>query len=155
MKTILMLASAVLALGAAPCRAAEQQTISAAGSRAATAGSGAFFTGQVRVTPLFPPKPGMPLTGGYVTFAPGARSAWHTHPTGQYLVVTAGTGWTQQWGGPVAELHAGDVLWCPPGVKHWHGATATTSMTHMALTGTVDDKNVDWMEQVSEAEYHQ
>lgn len=91
----------------------------------------------------------MPLTGGYVTFKPGARSAWNTHPTEQYLVVMAGTGWTQQWGGPIVELHEGDVLWCPPGVKHWHGATPTTSMTHMALTGTVDDKNVDWMEQVS------
>jgi quercetin dioxygenase-like cupin family protein len=116
-------------------------------------GSGQYFTGHVRVNLLFAPQAGMPVSGGYVTFEPGARSAWHTHPIGQYLVVTAGTGWTQQWGGPVVELHVGDVLWCPPGVKHWHGATPTTSMTHMALTGTVDEKNVNWMEQVSDSQY--
>ena len=154
MKTTLQLAVAALALSAGAGHAADQ-SVSAAASRPTVAGSSAFFTGQVRVTPLFPVRPDMPFTGGYVTFEAGARSAWHTHPTGQYLVVTAGTGWTQQWGGPITELHVGDVVWCPPGVKHWHGATPTSAMTHMALTGTVNDKNVEWMEQVSDAQYRQ
>ncbi|WP_195763613.1 (R)-mandelonitrile lyase [Duganella guangzhouensis] len=154
MKSLALCCIALLSLGAAPSHA-DDQVISTAASRTSMQGSSAYFTGKVRIDPLFPPKPGMAASGGYVTFAPGARSAWHTHPIGQYLVVTAGTGWTQQWGGPVVELHVGDVLWCPPGVKHWHGATPTTSMTHMALTGTVDEKNVDWLEPVSDSQYRQ
>jgi quercetin dioxygenase-like cupin family protein len=88
-----------------------------------------------------------------VTFEPGARSAWHTHPTGQHLIVTSGVGWTQEWSGPVVEIRAGDVVWCPPAVKHWHGATPTTAMTHIALTGTAGGKNADWLEKVSDEQY--
>ena len=92
-------------------------------------------------------------TGGHVTFAPGARSAWHTHPAGQVLIVTDGVGWVQEEGGAKREIKPGDVVWCPPGVKHWHGATATTAMRHIAITGTVDGKNVDWMEHVTDEQY--
>ena len=88
------------------------------------------------------------------TFEPGARSNWHTHPTGQHLIVTSGVGWTQEWHGPIVEIRAGDVVWCPPGVKHWHGATPTTAMTHLALTGTVGGKNVEWLEKVTDEQYH-
>lgn len=145
-------AALALALGMAQ-DAVPTQTVTPGGSQASTTGPAAYFTGEVRVDPLFAPTDAAPYSGAYVTFAAGARSAWHTHPAGQRLVVTAGTGWTQVWGGKVTELHAGDVVWCPPGVKHWHGATAGSSMTHLALTGTVDGKNVDWMEQVTDGEY--
>lgn len=90
-----------------------------------------------------------------VTFEPSARSAWRTHPAGQYLIVTSGIGRTQEWGGPVTEIYAGDVVWCPPGVKHWHGATPGTAMTHLAFTGTMaDGKNVTWMEKVTDEQYN-
>ncbi|MFT0182712.1 cupin domain-containing protein [Pseudomonas benzopyrenica] len=88
-----------------------------------------------------------------VTFEPGARSAWHTHPLGQRLVVMSGVGLTQQWGQPIQELRPGDVVWCPPGIKHWHGAAPTTAMTHLAVTGTQAGHNVDWLEQVSDEQY--
>jgi len=129
------------------------QVITPAGSKASFQGPAEFFTGQVRVDMLFDAKEGVPLSGAYVTFERGARSAWHVHPTGQHLVVTEGTGWTQEWGGPIIEIHKGDVVWCPPKIKHWHGATPNTSMTHLALTGTVNGKNVEWMEKVSDEQY--
>ena len=88
-----------------------------------------------------------------MSFAPGARSAWHTHPLGQILIVTDGTGWIQQWGGPVEEIRTGDVIWIPPGVKHWHGATATTSMTHIAIQEQLNGRVVDWMEKVTDEQY--
>jgi quercetin dioxygenase-like cupin family protein len=130
------------------------QTIARAGSQASTTGAAAFFTGIVRIDPLFPAKESAPFSGAYVTFEPGARSAWHTHPTGQHLIVTAGVGRTQTWGGPIEDITAGDVIWCPPQVKHWHGASPTTAMTHLAITGTINGKNVEWMEQVTDAQYH-
>jgi quercetin dioxygenase-like cupin family protein len=129
------------------------QTVTATGSQSSTKGPAEYFIGAVRVDPLFGPKDAAPLTGGYVTFEPGARSNWHTHPAGQHLIVTAGMGWTQEWEGPVMEVRAGDVVWCPPGVKHWHGATPTSAMTHIALTGSVGGKNVEWMEKVTDAQY--
>src|SRR5438445_3645579 len=89
----------------------------------------------------------------YVTFEPGARSAWHTHPTGQHLIVTAGVGRTQESGCPIEEIKAGDVIWCSPTIKHWHGASPTTAMTHIAITGTVNGKNVEWMEKVTDEQY--
>ena len=95
-----------------------------------------------------------PYSGAYVTFQPGARSAWHTHVAGQRLIVTEGVGRTQQWGGPVEEIRAGDVVWCPPGVKHWHGASPTSVMTHIALTGIHDGQGVDWLEKVTDEQYH-
>jgi 4-carboxymuconolactone decarboxylase len=106
----------------------------------------------VTVAPLFPARQGFPSAGS-VTFAPGARSAWHTHPAGQQLIVTAGRGLTQEWGGPITEIQAGDVIWCPPGVKHWHGAAPDSSMTHTAITAAVGEKNVDWMEKVTDEQY--
>jgi quercetin dioxygenase-like cupin family protein len=123
------------------------------GSRPSTKGPAEYFTGSVRVDPLFSPKAPSRTSGAYVTFEPGARSAWHTHPAGQTLVVTAGTGWVQEAGSQKKEIKPGDVIWCPPGVKHWHGATATTGMTHLALTDSLDGKNVNWMEQVTEEQY--
>jgi quercetin dioxygenase-like cupin family protein len=130
------------------------QTISRVGSQASSKGPAEFFTGHVRIDPLFPANDAAPFSGAYVTFEPGARSAWHTHPTGQHLIVTAGVGRTQAWGGPVEEIKAGDVIWCPPQVKHWHGASPTIAMTHIAITGIINGKNVEWMEKVSDEQYH-
>jgi quercetin dioxygenase-like cupin family protein len=130
------------------------QTIFRAGSLGSFNGPVEFFTGNVRVDRLFPANDAAPFSGAYVTFEPGARSAWHTHPTGQHLIVTAGVGRTQEWGGPITEIREGDVVWCPPGVKHWHGASPTTAMTHIALTGTVNGKNVVWMEKVTDEQYN-
>ena len=130
------------------------QTISRAGSQPSVKGPSEFFTGDVRIDPLFPPNDSAPISGAYVTFEPGARSAWHIHPTGQRLLVTAGVGRTGEWGGPIEEIKAGDVIWCPPKVKHWHGASPTTAMTHIAITGTVNGKNVEWMEKVTDEQYN-
>lgn len=149
--SIILLAWAEIPLAADTPSA--RQTISLAGTEASVKGPADYFTGNARIDPLFSPKDSAPITGAYVTFEPGARSAWHTHPTGQHLIVMSGVGWTQEWGGPVIEIRAGDVIWCPPGVKHWHGATPTSAMTHLALTGTVDGKNVEWMEKVSDKQY--
>jgi quercetin dioxygenase-like cupin family protein len=112
-----------------------------------------YFTGRVQVEQLFPAQAGQPVSGGTVTFEPGARSVWHTHPAGQILIVTAGTGLVQQWGGPAQRIKAGDIVRIPPGVKHWHGATPTTSMTHLAIQEAVDGKVVDWLEHVSDEQY--
>lgn len=124
-----------------------------AGSQPSGKGPADYFTGQVRIDPLFnPPEPARIATA-LVTFEPGARTAWHTHPLGQTLIVTAGCGWAQREGGPVEEIRPGDVVWFPPGEKHWHGATATTAMTHIALQEKLDGSAVEWLEQVSEADY--
>lgn len=128
------------------------QQIIRAGTQAPTAGPLENFTGPVRVDRLTPATGDINASTAYVTFEPGVRSAWHTHPRGQYLVVTSGKGLTQEWGEPVQELHPGDIVWCPPGVKHWHGAAATAAMTHLVVTGTAEGKNVHWMEKVSDAQ---
>lgn len=130
------------------------QTITRAGSQASIKGSPEYFTGAVRIDPLFPATDSAPYSGAYVTFEPGARSAWHIHPTGQRLLVTSGVGRTQEWGGPIEEIKAGDVIVCPPKIKHWHGASPTTAMTHIAITGTVNGKNVEWLEKVSDDQYN-
>jgi quercetin dioxygenase-like cupin family protein len=129
------------------------QQISRAGSQASAAGPEDYFTGRVRVDPLFPATGEINASAAYVSFEPGARSAWHTHPAGQRLVVVSGIGLTQEWGKPVQQIRPGDVIVCPPGVKHWHGAAPDSAMTHLAVTGTVDGKNVQWMEKVSEEQY--
>lgn len=129
------------------------QQISRAGSQASVAGPADYFTGRVRVDPLFPATDEINASGAYVSFEPGARSAWHTHPAGQRLVVVSGVGLTQEWGKPVQQIRPGDVIVCPPGVKHWHGAAPTSAMTHLAVTGTVEGKNVEWLEKVSEEQY--
>ena len=132
----------------------QSQTITRAGSLPSVKGSSEFFTGIVRVDPLFSAKDAAPFSGAYVTFEPGARSFWHIHPTGQHLIVTAGVGRTGEWEGKVEEIKAGDVIWCPPKIKHWHGASPTTAMTHIAITGTLDGKNVVWMEKVTDEQYN-
>ena len=130
------------------------QQITRAGSQPSAAGPAANFTGQVRVDMIWPADDGISTSGALVTFEPGARSAWHTHPAGQRLVVVSGLGLTQEWGKPVQEIRPGDMVWCPPGVKHWHGASPKTAMTHLAVTGTANGKNVQWMEKVSDDQYH-
>jgi quercetin dioxygenase-like cupin family protein len=123
------------------------------GSRPSSKGPDAWFTGAVRVDPLFQAGDPARVSGGQVTFEPGSRTMWHTHPLGQTLIVTSGLGWVQCENGPVEEIRPGDVVWFLPGEKHWHGATATTAMTHIAVTEWLDGKNVDWMEKVSDEQY--
>lgn len=131
------------------------QDIVRAGTQASQQGPAEFFTGRVRVDPVWSANSDINATGGWVTFEPSARSAWHTHPRGQRLVVVSGVGLTQEWGKPAQVLRPGDVVWCPPGVKHWHGAGPTTAMTHLHVTGTEPDgKNVTWMEKVSDEQYN-
>jgi len=127
--------------------------ITRSGTQPSTKGPDQYFTGTVRVDPLFQANGPSRASGARVSFEPGARTAWHTHPVGQTLIVTAGSGWIQQWGGPIEEIRQGDVVWIPPGVKHWHGATATTGMTHIAIQEQVDGKAVEWMEKVSDEQY--
>ena len=131
------------------------QTINIArsGSQPSSQGQSEYFTGSVRIDPLFSVAEPSRASGARVTFGPGARTAWHTHPLGQTLIVTAGSGWVQQEGGPVQEMREGDVVRIPSGVKHWHGATATARMTHIAIQEQLDGKVVDWMEQVSDEQY--
>jgi len=123
------------------------------GTQAPMKGPADWFTGTVRVEPLFQAAEPARVQGASVTFEPGARTAWHTHPLGQTLIVTAGVGWVQRVGGVVEEIRPGDVVWFSPGEKHWHGATATTAMTHIAVQEKLDGKVVDWMEHVSDEEY--
>jgi quercetin dioxygenase-like cupin family protein len=132
---------------------AQRMEISPNGSRTAALAPTDHFAGSVTIEPLFGAKESMPSTGGLVTFAPGARSDWHTHPAGQILIVTAGAGWVQEEGGQKREIKPGDVIWTPPGVKHWHGATATTSMSHIAVSGMAAGKNVEWLEPVIDEQY--
>ena len=128
-------------------------TIARNGAQPSTQGQTEYFTGKVQVDPLLSVIPPSRLAGARVTFEPGARTAWHTHPLGQTLIATAGSGWVQQWNGPIEEFREGDVIRIAPGVKHWHGATATTRMTHIALHEQLDGKVVDWMEQVTDEQY--
>jgi quercetin dioxygenase-like cupin family protein len=130
-----------------------QITITRPPSQKVITGAPDRFTGSVRVRSLFDAKSPARSTGGEVTFQPGARSAWHTHPLGQVLIVTDGVGWVQQWGSPVEVMHKGDVVWIPLGVKHWHGATPTTSVTHIALQEEQNGMNVSWMEKVTDEQY--
>ena len=123
------------------------------GSRPSNKGSAEYFTGTVRIDPLFQAPNPARAVGASVTFEPGARTAWHTHPLGQTLIVTAGCGWAQQHGGPVEEIRPGDVIWFPPGAKHWHGAAPTTAMTHFAIQEALNGKTVEWMEKVTDESY--
>lgn len=123
------------------------------GSKPSAKGPSDYFTGTARIDQPFAAGEPAALRGAIVTFEPGARTAWHTHPLGQTLIVTAGLGWAQRDGGPVEEIRPGDVIWFAPGERHWHGATATTAMTHIALQEALDGKVVDWLEHVSDADY--
>jgi quercetin dioxygenase-like cupin family protein len=123
------------------------------GTQPSGKGPGDYFTGTVRIDPLFQAPDPARVVVASVTFEPGARTAWHTHPLGQTLIVTAGCGWAQRWGGPTEEIRPGDVIWFPPGEKHWHGACATTAMTHIAIVEHLDGKTGDWLEKVSDEQY--
>ena len=161
MKQVIFPLFAVLAAAGAQAQTTSAQgaagdiAIARAGSQASSKGPAANFTGAVRVDPLFQPKEPSRTSAAWVTFEPGARSAWHTHPAGQTLVVTSGVGRVQRWGGKVEEIRAGDVIWTPPGVKHWHGATDGSAMTHIAIQDSVDGKPVDWLEHVTDEQYLQ
>ena len=123
------------------------------GSQPSSKGPAEYFTGTVRIDPLFEAPDPARARGASVTFEPGARSAWHTHPLGQTLIVTSGCGWVQSEGGPKTEIRPGDSVWCPPKEKHWHGATTITAMTHIAIQEALDGKVVEWMEKVSDEQY--
>ena len=135
-----------------PTRSATME-IARAGSRPSTKGPADWFTGTVRIDPLFDAKPPARAAAALVTFEPGARTAWHTHPLGQRLVVTAGFGLVQREGGPIEEIRPGGVVWFPPNERHWHGASPTTAMTHMAIQEQLDGKAVEWMEKVTDDQY--
>ena len=142
-----------LMLAAAAPALAQSMQVMPNGSRPTAKGPAEYFTGNVMVNPLFASGEGSRTSGGHVTFEPGARSNWHTHPAGQALIVSSGTGWVQEWGGEKRLIQPGDVIWTPPGVKHWHGATDTNSLSHIAIQETIDGKNVIWMERVTDEQY--
>jgi len=123
------------------------------GTQPSSKGPADWFTGAVRIDPLFQPNEYRRAAAAAVTFEPGARTAWHTHPLGQTLIVTSGLGWAQKEGGPVEEIRPGDVIWFAPGEKHWHGASPTTAMTHIATQEQLNGKVVDWLEKVSDEQY--
>ncbi|MCB1889853.1 MAG: cupin domain-containing protein [Rhodocyclaceae bacterium] len=157
MKTLLAATATVTALGATPTLAETAAPASIVvtrnGEQASLKGPDDWFTGPVRVDMLFRPEAPARTSAGLVTFEPGSRTAWHAHPLGQNLIVTSGKGWVQAWGGPKREIQPGDVVWIPPGVKHWHGATATTGMMHIAVQESLDGSNATWMEKVSDTQY--
>jgi quercetin dioxygenase-like cupin family protein len=123
------------------------------GSQPSAKGPAEYFTGAARIDSRFQAPDPARASGAIVTFEPGARSAWHTHPLGQTLIITSGLGWVQRDGGPIEEVRPGDVVWFPPGLKHWHGATPTTAMAHVAIQETLNGKNVEWLEKVSDEQY--
>lgn len=127
--------------------------IQRSGSKPSAKGPADYFTGTVRLDPLFQREEPARVAGAHVTFEPGARTAWHTHPLGQTLIVTSGAGLAQREGGPIEEIRPGDVIWFPPGEKHWHGASPDTAMTHIAIQESLDGKTVEWMEKVTDAQY--
>lgn len=147
--TVAVLAGLSVASGAL----AQSQEIMKNGSREVTVGSSDYFTGTAIVEPVFSNREPFAVNAGKVTFLPGARSNWHRHPAGQMLIVTDGTGWVQEEDKERETMQAGDVVWCPPGIKHWHGATTTTSVSHYAIQQFRDGKNVEWMEPVTDAQY--
>ncbi len=153
MRKLLILA-ALIAGAAATAQAQEPAMIvKRSGSQPSQTGPGEWFTGSVRIDPLNTAPAPARHGAASVTFEPGARTAWHTHPLGQTLIVTSGAGWTQCEGEAVVKIRAGDVIWCPPGHRHWHGATPTTAMTHIAIQEALDGKMVEWMEHVTDEQY--
>jgi quercetin dioxygenase-like cupin family protein len=134
-------------------RRIQKMEIKRSGSQPSGKGPAEYFSGVVRIDPLFQAPDPARVAGASVTFEPGARTAWHTHPLGQTLIVIAGGGWAQREGGPVEDIRPGDVIWFPPGEKHWHGATPTTAMTHFAIQEALNGKTVEWMEKVSDEQY--
>jgi quercetin dioxygenase-like cupin family protein len=153
MKLVVATVVSLCLLASTSSESSQAIKVTRSGSQPSRPGPAEYFTGSVRVDPLFDANAPSRVNGARVTFEPGARTAWHTHPLGQTLIVTAGAGWVRQWDGPVQEIRAGDVVWIPPGQKHWHGATATTGMTHIAIQEHLDGKNVEWMEKVTDEHY--
>ena len=149
----LTLLAMLLSAASALAQSGQDIVVQRAGSQAPSIGAAQNFTGAVRVEGRFQGSAPARISGGTVTFEPGARTAWHTHPLGQTLIVTAGAGWAQRWGGPREEIRPGDVVWIPPGEKHWHGATTSTAMTHTAVQEKLDGKAVEWMEKVTDEQY--
>jgi quercetin dioxygenase-like cupin family protein len=143
----------VYAVESSSIEGVQKMEINRAGSQPSTKGPAEYFTGTVRIDPLFQVNDPARAMGASVTFEPGARTAWHTHPLGQTLIVTSGCGLVQNWGGTVLTIRPGDVISCPPGEKHWHGATATTAMTHIAIQEQLASRVVEWMEKVSDEQY--
>ncbi|AGB81427.1 hypothetical protein D781_1100 [Serratia sp. FGI94] len=135
--------------------AEDKINVQRSGAQPSQTGPASYFTGRVRIDAPFQGSDDARVSGATVTFEPGARTAWHTHPLGQTLIVTQGRGWVQEWGGKVREMHPGDIVWIPQGVKHWHGATADTAMTHIAIAESRDGSPVAWLEQVSDEQYRQ
>lgn len=127
--------------------------ITRSGTQAPAKGQDDYFTGGVRIDPIIEAPDPARIFAASVTFEPGARTAWHTHPLGQTLIITAGTGWTQMWGSPKEEIKQGDVVWFPPGEKHWHGATESTAMSHIAIVEKLGGKTAEWLEQVTDGDY--
>ena len=155
-RSVLQTALAILTFSLVRASAATPRghmEIKRSGSQPSAKGPAEWFTGTVRIDPLFDAPAPARAAGASVTFEPGARTAWHTHPLGQTLIVTSGMGRTQRWGGPVEEIRPGDVVWIPPGEKHWHGASPTTAMTHIAIQEKLDGKPVDWLEHVTAEQY--
>lgn len=152
MKTAMTVA---LTLGASAAFAEPDKsvTVTRGGTHAPTVGPASNFTGAVRVDSRFSAAAPATVSGGIVTFEPGARTAWHTHPLGQTLIVTAGVGLVQHWDGVIQEIRQGDIAWIPPWVKHWHGATPTNGMSHIAISEAVDGNSVEWMEHVTDKQY--
>jgi quercetin dioxygenase-like cupin family protein len=148
-----MIVSVTLCASTASAQSNQVITVTRPGSQPSSVGSAENFTGTVRVDSRFQASAPARIGGGVVTFEPGARTAWHTHPLGQTLIVTAGFGLVQRWGDPAQEIRPGDVVWIPPGVKHWHGASATAGMSHIAIAEALDGKTVEWLEQVSDEQY--
>jgi quercetin dioxygenase-like cupin family protein len=153
MKKLMPATLAALTIAAMAQTAGSQIKVTPATAQTVTTGAPDRFTGSVRIQSLFDANPPARSTGGLVTFQAGARSAWHTHPFGQVLIVTDGVGWIQQWGGPIQVIRKGDVVWIPAGVKHWHGATPTSTLTHIAIQEQVGGTVVNWLEKVSDTQY--
>ncbi|CAI1522129.1 Predicted mannose-6-phosphate isomerase [Serratia plymuthica] len=154
----LLAASTLILSMSAPAAIAETEEklkIQRSGSLPSRPGPEDYFTGQVRIDAPFAGTEPARVGGATVTFEPGARTAWHTHPLGQTLIVTQGRGWIQIWGDPIQEMNQGDIVWIPEGVKHWHGATPETAMTHIAIAESLNGSPVDWMEKVSDEQYRQ
>lgn len=150
---ILALFASAIPAAVALAQNAQDVVVQRAGSQKPSIGAAQNFTGSVRVDGRFQGSAPARISGGTVTFEPGARTAWHTHPLGQTLIVSAGVGLVQHWGGAIQEIRPGDTVWIPPGVKHWHGASPTTGMTHVAISEVLDGKTVEWMEHVSDEQY--
>jgi quercetin dioxygenase-like cupin family protein len=150
---ILAVVAGLMPAAEALSQTSQPVTVQLAGSQPPSVGAAQNFTGAARVDGRFQGSAPARISGGTVTFEPGARTAWHTHPLGQTLIVTAGVGLVQHWGGPIQEIKPGDTVWIPPGVKHWHGASATSGMTHVAISEALDGKTVGWLEHVSDEQY--